>query len=73
MEFWKLIRLKEESGKDSVLGSLFPSPDGEKVFLITMESFQILDVESGRVEFLYGLGKIHDPFNHMISVNDTDW
>lgn len=72
----KLIRrvsIKERSGKDSVVGSLFPSPDGEKIFVITTRSFQIIDVESGNVDSIYDVGRRYDPFNHMASVSDTDW
>ena len=55
------------------MGSIFPSPDGEKIYLVTTASFQIVDAETGRVDDVCNLGRIYDPFNHMISVSDTDW
>ena len=73
MEFIRKVEIREDSGKKSVVGSIFPSPDGEKVFLITNRSFQIVDVATGKVEGLQNLGRIYDPFNHMISISDTDW
>jgi hypothetical protein len=73
MEFIKKIVISEKSGQDSVLGSLFPSPDGEKIYLITTKSFQIIDVFSGKTDLIYDLGKICDPFNHMTCVANSEW
>ena len=73
MEFIRRVRVREDSGRESVVGSIFPSPDGEKIFLITNWSFQIVDVETGKVDSVHNLGRIYDPFNHMISISDTDW
>jgi hypothetical protein len=70
MEYVKKVEVLEGSGAKSVVGSLYPSPDGEKVFLITTGSFQVIDVERGVVEEVVGLGRIYDPFNHMISVGE---
>jgi len=73
LELLEKVEIKESSGEKSVVGSLFPSPDGEKICLITTRSFQMVDVESGRADFVHDLGKIYDPFNHMTCVSDTDW
>ena len=73
MQFIRKVEIREDSGTKSVVGSIFPSPDGEKVFLITNRTFQIVDVATGKVDGLQDLGRIHDPFNHMISISDTDW
>jgi hypothetical protein len=73
MEFARKIAIKEKSGKDSFVGSLFPSPDGEKIYLATAGSFLAVDVESGTVDLVQDLGKVYDPFNHMTCVNDTNW
>ena len=71
---WKnTIELKEDSGEKSILGSMFPSPDGEKIFAGTTRSLQIVDVASGTVDNRLDLGRLHDPFNHMTSVADTAW
>lgn len=73
MEFVRKVVVTEESGKACFVGSLSPSLDGEKIFLITAGSFKIVDVESGRVESTQDLGKVYDPFNHMTCVSDTNW
>ncbi len=73
LEFIRKIEVTESCGSESVVGSLFPSPDGEKIYLITTGSFQIIDVETGKIDLVYGLGRIFDPFNHMTSVSDTAW
>jgi len=70
MKYVRKVEVFERSGAESVVGSLHPSPDGEKVFLITTGSFQVIDVEGGVVEEVLGLGRIYDPFNHMISVGE---
>lgn len=70
MKYVRKVEVFERSGAKSVVGSLYPSPDGEKVFLITTGSFQVIDVEGGVVEEVLGLGRIYDPFNHMISVRE---
>jgi len=72
MEFIQKIEIKETCGMKSVVGSLHPSPNGEKVFLITTRSFQIVDVDSGKIDSIVDLGKINDPFNHMASVGTAD-
>lgn len=68
MEYVRKVEILEKSGVKSIVGSLYPSPDGEKVFLITTGSFQVIDVEGGVVEEVLEMGRIYDPFNHMISV-----
>lgn len=73
MEFTEKITIQESCGSNSVVGSLYPSPDGEKVFLITTRSFQIIDVATLTIDHIEDLGKIYDPFNHMISVSDCEW
>jgi hypothetical protein len=73
MNFVRKVEIRERDGKKSVVGSLHPSPDGEKIYLITTRSFQIVDVATGEVDHVEDLGRIYDPFNHMISVETTDW
>jgi len=73
MEFVRKVTIREEDGKNSIVGSLYPSPDGEKIYLITTRSFQIVDVASGNIDHIENLGKIYDPFNHMTSVDDANW
>lgn len=73
MEFIRYSEIEEKSGKKSVVGSIYPSPDGEKIYLVTTGSFQTIDVETGEVDSVFNLGRMYDPFNHMISISDTDW
>lgn len=73
MNYVRKVDIREADGTKSVVGSLYPSPDGEKVYMITTHSFQILDVATGEVEHIEELGRIYDPFNHMISVSATEW
>lgn len=73
LELVRRVELAEPLRKECVMGSLYPSPDGEKIYAVTTRSFQIIDVESGKVDLVHRLGTIYDPFNHMISVADTDW
>jgi hypothetical protein len=84
MEFVRQVKIKAPCGmccgptpKPAVLGSLFPSPDGEKMYLSTTADgkgyFQVLDVETDHVDLTHPLGKVWDPFNHMTSVCDACW
>ena len=73
LELIRMIHLQEASGVDSVLGSLYPSPDGETIHTITTRSFQMIHVASGQVILKYNLGNVYDPFNHMTCVKDTNW
>jgi hypothetical protein len=73
MEFVRKISIQETNGKKSIVGSLHPSPDGEKIYLVTTRSFQIVDVATGNIDHIENLGKIYDPFNHMTSVGDANW
>jgi hypothetical protein len=73
MKFTKRVKILDPCGNDTVMGSFFPSPDGEKIFLVTTGTFQILDFASGKVDLVHDLGTINDPFNHMTSVADADW
>jgi hypothetical protein len=36
-------------------------------------TFQVIDVASGKVDLMRGLGTVFDPFNHTTSVSDTNW
>ena len=84
MEFIKSFKIHapcEECGAKTpmgtVMGSFFPSPDGEKVYVATTKAgvgtFQVIDVATGKVDLMHGMGTVFDPFNHMTSVADTRW
>jgi hypothetical protein len=73
MELKRKVAIKEKTGRDSFVGSLSPTPDGEKICLVTAGTLQMVDVESGEVQLAQELGKVYDPFNHMAVVSDTDW
>ncbi len=73
MESIRRIQITDACGKCAVLGSFYPSPDGEKLFVSTNGTFQIIDVATGNVDYVHDLGKVYDPFNHMTAVADTGW
>jgi hypothetical protein len=66
-----------ESPKPTVMGSMYPSPDGEKIYASTSidekGAFQVIDVATGETELIHDLGMVWDPFNHMTAVADTNW
>ena len=77
MKLWKRYEVKNACGECTVMGSLFPSPDGEKLYLSTTKdgqgAFQVVDVATGNVDLIHDLGPVADPFNHMTAVCDTGW
>jgi hypothetical protein len=69
MEFIKKIELKQPWP----IGTIAPSPDGEKIYAQTTRSFQIVDVESEQTDMVINHRYNHSCANHMIASNDTDW
>lgn len=65
------------SPKPTVMGSMYPSPDGEKIYASTTKdgqgALQVVDVATGKVDHIHPFGKVYDPFNHMTAVCDTNW
>ena len=62
---WKNVRC--------VIGTISPSLDGEKLFVQTTRSFQIIDIERGTPDHIQPLFFNHSCANHMQTSGDTDW
>jgi len=55
------------SKKPALIGTIAPSPDGEKLFVQTTKSFQIVDVGSGLQEYVIDHFFSRICFNHMLA------
>jgi hypothetical protein len=55
------------------IGTFSPSSDGERLYVQTTRSFQIIDVESGEPVHSIPLFFNHTAANHMQSTRDTAW
>ncbi len=69
MDFIKKIELKQPWP----IGTIAPSPDGEKIYAHTTRSFQVVDIESEQVDLYLDHRFNHSCANHMIALRDTDW
>lgn len=56
-----------------IIGTISPSIDGEKIFVQTTRSFQVLDISSGKSEVILDHFFNHSSSNHMLTSADTDW
>ncbi|MCF7972360.1 MAG: hypothetical protein K9N55_00950 [Phycisphaerae bacterium] len=61
------------SKKPALIGTIAPSPDGEKLLVQTTGSFQIVDVSTGKRDLVRDYFFGHVCFNHMLSSRDTKW
>ncbi len=80
MSFIRKIRIKDPvsikhlySREPALIGTISPSPDGEKLFVQTTKSFQIIDVDTGAPGYTLDYFFSHICFNHMITSADTRW
>jgi hypothetical protein len=55
------------------IGTISPSLDGEKLFVHTTRSFQVIDVATGKPEMVINHTFNHTCSNHMITSTNTDW
>lgn len=55
------------------VGTITHSFDGEKLYVQTRYSFQIIDIETGKPECIKNYFFSHTCTNHMINCTDTDW
>ena len=55
------------------IGTISPSIDGEKLFVHTTRSFQVIDVSSGKPDMILNYFFNHSCSNHMLTSTDTDW
>ena len=56
-----------------IIGTFSPSIDGEKIFVHTNRSFQVVEVAKGTSEVVMNHVKNHSCSNHMLTSTDTDW
>ena len=80
LEFIKKIEVTEERSfkhlylhRPCLIGTFAPSLDGEKLYVHTRNSFQIIDIESGKPEFIRSTFFNHSCSNHMAVTRDTSW
>jgi hypothetical protein len=80
MSLMRKIKVKEsrhlthvDAEKKAVIGTIAPSPDGNKLFIQTTLSFQVVDIESGQPDYVRDCGRQHACANHMIASPDTSW
>ena len=59
--------------KPTLIGTIAPSPDGEQLFVQTTGSFQIVDVNTDKQDYVRDCFFSHVCFNHMLSSGDTEW
>jgi hypothetical protein len=80
MTFIRKIRVKDPcslrhlySRKPAFIGTISQSPNGEKLFVQTTKSFQVIDLDSGNVDFVRDYFHNHSYANHMLTSTDTSW
>lgn len=80
MSFIRKIRVKDPvslkqfySKKPALIGTIAPSPDGEKLFVQTTGSLQVVDVNTGNPDYVRDYFFSHICFNHMVASADTQW
>lgn len=59
--------------KKAMIGTITPEPNGTRLFVQTARSFQAVDIESGRPDFIRGCAQHHTCANHMFASTHTDW
>jgi hypothetical protein len=72
MSFIKKIRVEDPrslmhlySTEPALIGTIAPSPDGEKLFIQTTRSFQIVDIDTESPDYARPHFLIRICFNHM--------
>jgi len=80
MTFVQKVRVKEPcslkhlySKRRALIGTISPAPDGEKLFVQTTRSFQVIDVETSEVDYVRDHFYNHSCSNHMLASTDTSW
>jgi hypothetical protein len=80
MSFIRKITVKDPvslnhfySKKPALIGTIAPSPDGEKLFVQTTGSFQVVDVNTGKPDYIRDYFFSHICFNHMTASADRVW
>lgn len=80
MSFLRKIRVEDPSSlkhlyskKPALIGTICPSLDGEKLFVQTTRSFQVVDISTGNTDYVRDHFFSHICFNHMLASSDTAW
>ncbi|MEW5821317.1 MAG: hypothetical protein AB1782_14080 [Cyanobacteriota bacterium] len=78
LQLIKIIELKEKKHFRDLyqnipcyIGTFSPSLDGEKLYIQTQKSFQIIDIDSCKQEFIRSYSFNHSCSNHMLVSRDT--
>jgi len=61
------------SRKPTLIGTFSPSIDGEKLYVQTTRSFQVVDIATGGPDYFISHFFNRTASNHMQSSSDTDW
>ncbi|MCC6220541.1 MAG: hypothetical protein IT291_04780 [Deltaproteobacteria bacterium] len=76
-ESMELIKKLEVQNPDphipAYIGTFVPDNTGEKLFVQTTRSFQILDIQGGAAEFMHGYDANHTCSNHMAACANVTW
>jgi hypothetical protein len=69
MSFIRTIRVVDggRHKEDALIGTIAPSPDGEKLFVQTRWTFQVIDLASGMADYRRMHLFSHTCFNHMLA------
>jgi hypothetical protein len=68
MQFVRKIQIKpRHKGRAATIGTITPSPDGNKLLAHTTDSLHVIDIESGEPDFIYNHAGYHTCSNHMIA------
>ena len=80
MTFIRKLRVKDPcslkhlySKKRALIGTIAPTPDGEKLFVQTTRSFQVIDVATSEADYVRDYFYNHSCSNHMLTSTDTGW
>lgn len=72
MRFVRKICVKaSKNGRPSMIGTIAPSPDGNKIFAHTTDAFHAIDIRTGTAELVLKHPGYHTCSNHMIAT--TCW
>lgn len=80
MKLLKRIEVHHRPGLSSLfrklpcmIGTFSPSLDGEKLYVHTNRSFQVIDVDTGEPDMVRSSFWNHSCSNHMVTSTDVDW
>jgi len=76
MQFIKKLEITHPASIKHVrcgVGTFSPSLDGEKLYIHTNRSFQIIDIASEKPDMIHSHRFNHSCSNHMITTADTGW